>query len=230
MPRHHAISTPVPSAEFRLRSTDGVRLACCRWDGRGLSRIRGVVQIAHGMGEHIGRYGRMIDALVSAGFTVFGHDHRGHGRTAASPEELGDFGAGGFDLLVEDMHRLRRVAREDYPDEPFFLIGHSLGSFAAQQYVLDHSRGITGLILTGSGALDALAELVRSAPQGVNVLNAAFEPARTSFDWLTRDGDVVDAFIADPLCFAQLQPSSMASFFAAAPRLRDPDRLRAIRH
>jgi alpha-beta hydrolase superfamily lysophospholipase len=85
-------------------------------------------------------------------------------------------------------------------------------------------------VLSGSGALDGLADLLRSAPEGLNILNAPFEPARTPFDWLSRDNAVVDAFIGDPLCFAQLRPASLASFLAAAPRLCDPDRLSAIRH
>jgi alpha-beta hydrolase superfamily lysophospholipase len=195
-----------------------------------MAQIRGVVQIAHGMGEHIGRYGGTIDALVSAGFTVFGHDHRGHGRTASSPEQLGDWGEGGFDLLVQDLYAVSRAVWDEYADEPFFLLGHSMGSFAAQQYVLDHSRQIDGLVLSGSGALDGLADLARSAPEGVNILNAPFEPARTPFDWLSRDSAVVDAFINDPLCFPQLRPASLDSFLAAAPRLCDPDQLIAIRH
>ena len=215
-------------SEFQFVSTDGLRVSCARWDDGGPPR--GVVQIAHGMGEHIGRYAGTIGALVSAGFRVYGNDHRGHGRTAVSKQQLGDFGPGGFDLLVEDMLRLSRLAREENPGLPLVLLGHSMGSFAAQQYALDHSREIDGLVLSGSGALDGLARLVASAPPGVNLLNAAFEPARTPFDWLSRDTTVVDAFIADPLCFAQLQPASEASFLAAQRKVCDPARVRGIRH
>lgn len=216
-----------PSSEFRFTSTDGLRIACARWDSRG--PVRGVVQIAHGMGEHIGRYVGTIEALVSAGLTVYGSDHRGHGRTASSVARLGDFGDGGFDLLVEDMVRLSRIAKEENPDRPFILLGHSMGSFAAQQYVLDHSQEIDGLVLSGSGALDGLARLVSTTPAGTSFLNAPFEPARTPFDWLSRDPAVVDAFIADPLCFAELRPAAAASFLAAGPRLADPASLREVR-
>src|SRR5262249_48554953 len=107
----------VSSTEFRFTSHDGLQIACARWDSIG--PVRGVIQIAHGMGEHIGRYVGTIDVLVSAGFTVYGNDHRGHGRTAPSAARFGDFGEGGFDLLVEDMVRLSRIAREDNPDSPF---------------------------------------------------------------------------------------------------------------
>ncbi len=143
------------STDFRFTSRDGLQIACTRWDSRG--ETRGVVRIAHGMGEHIGRYRDTIEALVTAGLTVYGNDHRGHGRTAPSCAHLGDLGAGGFDQLVEDMVLLSLIARQQHPGAPLFLLGHGLGSFAAQQYALDHSRDIDGLILSGSGALDSLA-------------------------------------------------------------------------
>lgn len=217
----------IPSTEFGFTSTDGLRVACFRWDS--LAPLRGVIQIAHGMGEHIGRYLETIEFLAKNGFTVYGNDHRGHGRTAASTGSFGDFGAGGFDLLVEDMVTLSLIAKNENPDVPFLLLGHSMGSFAAQQYALDHSREIDALILSGSGALDGLARLASSAPPGKNALNAAFEPARTASDWLSHDDAIVDAFIADPLCFAELKPAAAASFLGAGARLSNPANLRNIR-
>jgi alpha-beta hydrolase superfamily lysophospholipase len=104
-----------------------------------------------------------------------------------------------------------------------------LGSFAGQHYILDHSRLLDGLVLSGSGALDGFARLAESAPPGANFLNTAFEPARTPFDWLSRDPEVADAFMRDPLCFGTLKPASMQSFLAAAPQLANPLRLRSIR-
>lgn len=215
------------STNFYFTSTDGLRISCARWPSRGPTR--GVIQIAHGMGEHIWRYAAVVEALTSSGFRVYGNDHRGHGRTASSAAQLGDFGKGGFDLLVEDMLRLSRIAKEETPNVPFILIGHSMGSFASQQYVLDYSDEIDALVLSGSGALDGLACLAKSAPAGQNILNARFEPARTPVDWLTRDTAVVDAFLNDPLCFPQLQPASFESFLGAGKRLSDPANLREIR-
>jgi alpha-beta hydrolase superfamily lysophospholipase len=181
------------------------------------------------MGEHIGRYQKLIEELVQAGMVIYGNDHRGHGRTARSRSELGDFGPGGFSLLVEDIVRLSLLAKDENPSQPLILFGHSMGSFAAQQYVLQHSNLIDGLVLSGSGILDGLAQLGRTAQPGENFLNAPFMPARTPFDWLSRDPDVADAFVRDPLCFASLQPASMKSFLGAAPRLANPSRLRGIR-
>ena len=221
----HAAITP--SAEFNFTSSDGLRVACFRWDSVGPAR--GVVQIAHGMGEHIGRYVETIEALVAAGFTVYGNDHRGHGRTASGVVPFGHFGEGGFDLLVHDMIELSQIAKEENPNRPFILFGHSLGSFAAQKYVLDRSEQIDGLVLSGSGVLDGLARLVNSSPAQTNILNFNFEPARTPFDWLSRDTRVVDAFINYPLCFPELEPGAFASFLAAATELCDPHQLQKLR-
>ena len=222
-----AHSTITASAEFNFTSSDGLKVACFRWDSHGPTR--GVVQIAHGMGEHIGRYLETIKDLNSAGLTVYANDHRGHGRTAPDSTHLGNFGEGGFDLLVHDMIELSRIAKEENPNRPFILFGHGIGSFAAQKFVLDRSSQINGLILSGSGALDGLARLASSAPVGTNILNSQFEPARTPVDWLSRDTKVVDAFISDPLCFPELQPAAFASFLAAAPQLADPHLLRNVR-
>jgi alpha-beta hydrolase superfamily lysophospholipase len=217
--------TSVPTERFRLTSSDGLCIACARWDSRGPARA--VVQIAHGMREHMGRYADTVDALVAAGLTVYANDHRGHGLSAHS--QLGQLGRGGFELLVQDMVRLSEFTREENPDLPLLLLGHGMGSFAAQKYVVDHSHEIDGLILSGSGALEALARTAHLETAGSNLLNAAFEPARTPFDWLSRDQAIVDAFMADPLCSKDLHPDSLASFFGAAPRLADPIALRKIR-
>ena len=188
--------TPVPTKRFLLTSSDGLCIACARWDSRGPARA--VVQIAHGMGEHMGRYADSVDALVAAGLTVYANDHRGHGLSAHS--QLGEFGSGGFELLVEDMVRLSELAREENPDLPLLLLGHNMGSFAAQRYVIDHSYEIDGLILSGSGALEGLARAVLPETAGSNLLNAAFEPARTPFDWLCGDQAIAVEYwpIQDP--------------------------------
>jgi alpha-beta hydrolase superfamily lysophospholipase len=213
--------------QFQFASTGGLQIVCSRWtNGR---RPRGIVQIAHGMGEHVGRYLNLIETLVNAGLVVYGNDHRGHGRTAPSTKQLGDFGPGGFNLLVEDMIRLSAIAKEENPGQPLILLGHSLGSFAAQKFALDHGDWIEGLVLSGSGALDVLARSVKSASLNEGILNARFLPARTPFDWLSRDPVVADAFMSDPLCFEKLQPTSMESFLAAGRELADPRHLHRIR-
>ena len=112
--------------EFQFTSKDGLRIACARWDGGGPSS--GIVRIAHGLGEHIGRYLGLIEVSVQSGLVVYG-DHRGHGRTAPCPKQLGDYGEGGFNLLVDDFVRLTSIAKEESPEKPFILLGHSMGYF-----------------------------------------------------------------------------------------------------
>src|SRR6266496_4249289 len=142
---------------FQFTSTDGLSIACMKWGGH--HDVRGAVQIAHGLGEHMGRYTELAEKLVDADFVVYGNDHRGHGLTAKPSGSFGEFGPGGFDQLVEDMISLRVIAKNEHPRKPYILLGHSLGSFAAQQFVLDHSHSIGGLALAGSGILDGLARL-----------------------------------------------------------------------
>ena len=180
-----------------------------------------VVQIAHGLGEHIGRYAELAEILVRAEFVVYGNDHRGHGLTAKPTNSFGDFGQGGFDQLVKDMATLRYLARNEYPGKPYILLGHSMGSFAAQQFILDHSHSIDGLVLSGSGALDCLARTLQAEPAGENpmkLMNTSFEPSRTPFDWLSRDEDQVDAFIDGPFNI----PDLMQLYELDRPELKDP--------
>jgi alpha-beta hydrolase superfamily lysophospholipase len=215
---------------FQFTSADGLSIACVKWSGQ--QNIRGVVQIAHGLGEHMGRYAELAETLVQREFLVYGNDHRGHGLTAKPAGNFGDFGPGGFEQLVEDMVSLRMIAKKEYPGKPYILLGHSMGSFATQQFILDYSHSIDGLALSGSGTLDGLVHLAQSVSSGqdpMRLLNAAFEPARTPSDWLSRDNAEVDAFIADPLCFSSLTAKSMESFLDASPRLADPKEIRKVR-
>src|SRR5438270_12169994 len=168
------MSTP---ERFQFRSEDGLSIGCVKWgNGR---HVRGVIQIAHGLGEHIGRYAELAQTLADAEFVVYGNDHRGHGLTAKPSESFGDFGPGGFDQLVEDMVSLRVVAKKEHPNKPYMLLGHSMGSFASQQFVLDHSHSIDGLALSGSGALDGLARVAQSVDAGEDHLRiVSTEPIR----------------------------------------------------
>lgn len=221
------MSTP---ERFQFKGDDGLSISYAKWGGR--HEPRGVFQIAHGLGEHIGRYAELADFLVEDEFVVYGNDHRGHGLTAEPTGSFGDLGPGGFDQLVEDMVSLRVIAKAEHPGKPYILLGQGMGSFAAQQFVLDHGYSIDGLALSGSGALDGLARVIQSmAPSEdpMKVMNAAFEPARTSMDWLSRDNAAVDGFINDPLCFSALKPESMESFIGAFARLADPREIQHVR-
>lgn len=172
------------------------------------------------MAEHARRYDRFAAALNDAGFDVIAPDHRAHGATLG-PAGFGDFGVAGWDGLVADLAQLIDLARAAHPNVPVGLLGHSMGAGAAQQFAPDGSQRIDALILSGT--------TLRHPDAPVPVYNAAFEPARTAYDWLSRDADEVDKYIADPLCGFEGQ-SVRNGFNRADPRRVDPLRLKRIRH
>jgi len=212
--------------DFAFNSEDGLEIAYYRWRAPG--KAAGIVQIAHGMGEHSLRYAHVAESLNQGGFHVYANDHRGHGRSVKGPQSLGDFGVGGWNALVGDMVTLTRLARTREGRLPVILLGHSMGSFAAQQYVLDNSPLIAGLVLSGSAAVDKLA-IDPSQDADLTAFNRAFEPARTQHDWLSRDPAAVDAYEADPLCGFGINKKAMETMAASAMRLVDPAALAQIR-
>jgi len=211
---------------FSFTSDDGLEVACFRWPATTLPV--GVLQIAHGMGEHSLRYAHVAEFLNAAGFHVYANDHRGHGRTAPNKESLGEFGAGGWNALVEDMVALSNIIRTRDGGFPLLLLGHSMGSFAAQLYLLDHSDLIAAAVLSGSAAVDKLA-IDPSRRADLASMGEGGAAPRTPYDWLSHDAAVVDAYIADPLCGFGVSANSMQSMAASAPRLIDPQELKRIR-
>jgi alpha-beta hydrolase superfamily lysophospholipase len=212
--------------DFSFNSEDGLEIAYYRWRAPG--RAAGIVQIAHGMGEHTFRYAHVAEFLNQAGFHVYANDHRGHGHSVKGRESLGDFGAGGWNGLVADMATVTRLARTREGGLPAILLGHSMGSFAAQQYALDNSAAIAGLVLSGSAAVDQL-KIDPSQNADLTAFNRAFEPARTPHDWLSRDPAAVDAYEADPLCGFGINKRAMETMAASASRFADPAALAGIR-
>lgn len=182
------------------------------------------------MGEHVLRYSDLANTLVDNGFIVYGQDHRGHGATADSDAALGRLGTGGWAELVHDIGLLVTHARTQNPGLPLVLLSHSMGSFAVQQYLPDHSDRVDAAVLTGTTALDMLEPVLDlSQPLKLSALNLAFVPARTDFDWLSRDDAQVDRYLADPDCGFGLDSVAVNDMFAAARPLADPKRLTAIR-
>ena len=205
---------------------DATPLATYTWTA--VEQPRAVVQLAHGVAEHAGRYDRLATALNAAGYLVAATDHRGHGRSITGTP--GDFGAVGFDGLIGDLAAYGAHLRTEHPDLPLFLIAHSMGSFAAQAVILEHSEQYAGVVLSGSTALDVLAAGLAASdgPIGLEAFNAAFDH-RTGYEWLTRDPAEVDKYVADPLCGFDLPDETIPALFGPAARLADPTALAGIR-
>lgn len=207
-------------SEFTFQTNDGVEIYYCKWDDSENQPPKGVIQIAHGMAEHILRYVDFAQHLVQAGYIVYGHDHRGHGRTAKRDEEIGYFAdENGFDKVVDDVKQLTTIIQQEHPHLPIILFGHSMGSFIARRYVQLYGDEIAGAIFCGTGGdpglLGKLGKIVamrecrkkgRRTPSPLldqlsfGNFNKQFEPNRTKFDWLSRDEQQVDLYVEDPMC------------------------------
>ena len=196
------------------------------------ARPRGVVQLVHGMSEHIGRYDEFARFLAMRGYVVCGHDHIGHGRTAA-PADLGHIPlAAGKEALIADVHALREIVEEylDAPGVPYVLFGHSMGSFIAYCYLARHGARLAGAVLCGTGrlptALSRAGNLLARAicavkgerfvsnalhAMGAGAYSKQIDHPRTEFDWLSTDPAVVDAYINDPLCGAKFTAGGYAA-------------------
>jgi alpha-beta hydrolase superfamily lysophospholipase len=236
----------MPGSEFTLRADDGESLLVRRWLPEG--RARAIVQIAHGLAEHSGRYARLAVALNAAGYAVYANDHRGHGPKAAAAD-LGHFAdEGGWDKVVGDLWTLTRLIGHEQPGTPVIFLGHSLGSFLGRSFIAEHSDALAGAALSGSngkppaiatlGRLIARAERLRLGKRGKSELifkmwfgdfNKPFQPARTPFDWLSRDEKEVDAYVADPFCGFPFTTQLAIDVLDALPRVTGPASLAAIR-
>jgi alpha-beta hydrolase superfamily lysophospholipase len=208
----------MPTTTFTVNSPhDGLELYVKEWVPEG--EVVGTVQIITGMAEYIERYDHVAEALGAAGYAVYGHDHRGQGKTVKSEEDLGHFGPDGWRHLVDDMRAVHDFIAERHPDAAHFMFGHSMGSFLTQTYLYTHPATVHGAVLQGSesggfwvwpvmmpvsqvgGRLRGMRARTWFVPWlQEKLFNAKYKPKRTQFDWLSTDEAVVDAYIADPLC------------------------------
>lgn len=203
---------------FRYEGSDGTGLAGFRWASP--APPKAVLQVAHGAGEHAGRYLSPLTPIIEAGYLVYAADHRGHGLTSGM-SHLGDFGPGGARAAVDDMAVLARLIREREPGLPLILFGHSMGAMLAQAWLPDHSELIDALVLSGTAAPGERLDPGR--------LNDGFAERRTAYDWLSRDPAEVDRYIADPFCKIRFTPESAASFQSLRERPADAASLSKVR-
>lgn len=235
--------------EFYLPSSDGKnKLRCMEWAPDG--EIRAVVQISHGMIEHIGRYAEFASWLTEQGILVYGHDHLGHGRTAKGETDLGYFGDGdGAACVVKDIRRLTVYGKKRYPGVKHFLLGHSMGSFMVRRYLAVYSDGPDGVILLGTGAPApatvfvgySLASLIcrkkgehyRSRllhELSLGNYNRKFKPAKTPHDWLTRDGEQTRKYEEDEYCRFMFTAGAYRDLFSVILKDEAAEKAKAVRN
>ncbi len=228
---------PCTLETLKYASADGVsNIRALLWrSGAEGKAVRGIVQIVHGMSEHVERYTPFAKFLVERGFVVCANDHVGHGKSAAHPDELGHIPANnGADVLVSDVHALRSMVASRYSAAtPYVIFGHSMGSFVVRKYLASHADGLAAAIICGTGqqpralslAGNALARclarakgeryksaLLHSMADGA--YSKAVPNARTDFDWLSTDSSQVDAYIADPECGCMFTAGGYATLTA----------------
>lgn len=207
------------SKSFTFKGKNNLDIFVYKWLPDENEEVKGVVQIAHGMAETAARYEGFASTLTKEGFIVYANDHRGHGKTAGEVEKLGELGEDSFNSMVEDMHRLNEIIKEENFTLPIFLFGHSMGSFLSQRYVCLYGGELNGAIITGTcgargiildiGKLIARTEIKKIGRNGrsdklgkliFGSYDRSFKPCRTAYDWLSSDNKEVDKYINDPFC------------------------------
>ena len=201
--------------QFTFLGFDDRKLAACLWMPEG--EVHAVLQITHGMTEHMGRYDAFAEYLTSVGIAVAGFDLRGHGQNPGNPE-VASFGEGGWDASIEDMHLFFAYLERRFPGKAHYMLGFSLGSFLLREYLNRYSEGVAGAVIMGTGhqpgwlltvmmgivggqirkcGFDGTTDLVRQLSFGA--YNQKFKPNRTGADWLCANEVELDKYLADPL-------------------------------
>ena len=226
-----------------LTSTAGPELDVRAWMPERMPKA--VVQFVHGMSEHIDRYDAPARYLAAQGYLVVGHTHLGHGPKAPIK---GFFAReDGWQHLIDDVHALRVRTQREHPDLPYFLLGHSMGSFVVRCYLREHGEGLAGCLLSGTGCVPkstAMTGVIVSTlicrlggeqkpsalidKLGFSASNKPFAPNRTPFDWLSRDEREVDKYIADPDCGFVFTASGYRDLFRGLIRLSDLNEMEKI--
>lgn len=216
-------------------STGRHKIRALIWKEEELTPI-GVFQIAHGMAEHIERYDGFARFLASNGFVVCGSDHLGHGKSVNSDKDYGYFDAyNGDKRLVDDLHILTKIMKKRYPDLPYFLFGHSMGSLCARVYTAHFGEELNGAIYCGTAEVPAAAEALIPAINAAcekfgadadahvlgNLFNtvsnfAAGEKNASPVAWISKNKQNQENYMNDPLCGFPLKLGGYRDMFALA--------------
>ena len=233
------------SADFAFQTIDGATLHVSGWT---IDTPKAVVQVLHGMAEHGSRYARLAQALASAGYSTYAHDHRGHGRSipeGSPPGHMADNDS--WNRIVEDAHGINREIAKRHPGLPIIILGHSMGSFVLQQLLFEHPNDMVAAALSGSngrppaiamvGKLVARIERARVGKRASSPVlqrltfgeyNKPFAPGRTEFDWLSRDPEEVDKYVADPLCGFAVSTQTWLDLLNALDRIANPSNIAKV--
>lgn len=209
---------------------------------------KAVLQICHGMVEYCDRYDDFARYMASHGYCVVAHDHLGHGASVLTDDQHGYFAhPNGNECVIADIHRLRKMTQKKYQDLPYFILGHSMGSFLTRQYIQIHGKGLTGAIIMGTGSQPEIALLAgkiicrtlarfrgwnyRSAfvdGMAFGGYNKQFEPARTPNDWLTKDLAIIAACAGNPWSNFRFTVNAYYHMFRGIEYIQKPAHIQQI--
>lgn len=232
--------------EFYYDSRDGKsKLHAVRYTPDNENHIRCIIQIVHGMAEYVERYEEFARFMTDRGFVVVGEDHLGHGKSVGENGKYGYFcEQDPATVVVRDVHWLKKAAAARYPDIPYVIMGHSMGSFITRNYLCHYGTGIDGAVIMGTGmqpqAVLVLSKMVAAVlarifgPEKEGKLldklafgsyNRLIADPRTPFDWLSRDGERVKQYLNDPMCGFVFTVNGFQTLFELISRLYQPDDL-----
>ena len=217
--------------EFTFPSADGkTAIHAVEWLPEGTPRA--VLQIAHGVSEYMLRYEDYARHLTERGFAVVGNDHLGHGLSVAEGAPRLYFGPkGSWNWVAEDMEQLRKLTHEKFPNLPYFLLGHSMGSFLTRTYLIRYPGTVDGAVIMGTGYMNAAATAASLAVIRAECLrNRRFAPNRTSMDWLSLNPDNVDTYLKDPLCQGNASAGLFREMLSGIRFVCKEDNIRKMNH
>ncbi len=235
----------IRTEEFYFDSRDQIhKIHAMKWIPE-TEDYAGILQISHGIAEHIERYDEFARFMAERGFLVVGNDHLGHGKSIASREDKGYFTKNdAVTVVVRDIHRLKKITQEEHPGIPYFILGHSMGSFMLRNYLCRYGTGIDGAIITGTGSRSTLEircgkpfvyliSMFRGwrylSPMMDHIVNGhnndKIDVRRTEFDWLSRDEAEVDKYIADDMCGFPITTNAVLTIGNAVDNLHKKDYL-----
>ncbi|BDU49770.1 alpha/beta hydrolase [Haliovirga abyssi] len=231
--------------KFEIKGIDGNKINVYKWVPKG--EVKGVVQIFHGMAEHALRYKKFAIFLNDKGYAVYANDHRGHGNSVDNISELGRIGENGFYGIVEDEKILMEKIKKENLGLPIIILGHSMGSFIAQEYITKYGNEISGVILSGTAMKSGMdlklalilaklqmklfgrykpAKFISNLSFGSN--NKKIQNAKTSNDWLSRDEKEVDKYNKDKYCGTTFPIEFYYEFFKGLSKLYEKEKLNQI--
>lgn len=228
-------------------SSDGKTASACYFYTPVEREPVGIVQISHGMCEYLERYEELAEELCRRGFVVCGNDHLGHGNTAPSEAELGYFAEkDGGNLLVEDLEKVTKLAKSRYPGLPYFLFGHSMGSFVARMYLSRYASELAGAVICGTTGGNPMAgmgaflagltakvkgEKYRSpllTKMAFGAYNKRFTEPKSANAWLSRDAERVAKYDKDPFCTFTFTASAYRELFTLVKRVSASDWAKSV--